>query len=48
MPPQLGIGIWTPRPRKLSAASVRIACASASVPYTARYGRTPGKMCRTR
>src|SRR5439155_21403177 len=47
MPPQLGTGICTPSPRKLSAASVRMACASASAPYTAKYGRTPGRTWRT-
>ena len=35
MPPQLGVGIRTPRPRKLSAASRMIALATPNVARTA-------------
>ncbi len=45
--PQLGVGGWTPRPRKLSDASAIIAPAMPSVAWTMTEGNAVGSTCRT-
>ena len=47
MPPQVGVGGFTPRPMKASDASVRMAFASHSEPITRISGRMLGRMCPT-
>jgi hypothetical protein len=48
MLPQLGVGAWTPRPRKLNADSVRIAWATPNVAATTIEGTAWGRTCRAR